>query len=159
MKRGTEAGWGPRTPLPLSHAMSSRKGREVRAPFSTLLIKDSGPSGHSVPIQPLPHDTAALPLGRRPFAGRLRHSGASPTLQGMETTAVVQLRNPAQPPTGPVPATGSQEELFMPAGHWGGVDAGGWSQARLCDHIVWKGADRRAVQGRCHCSLSGGLWG
>ena len=95
---------------------------------------------------PSPDDTRALPLGHKPSAGRLRHRGPSPTLQGTETTAVVQLRNPAQPPTGPVPATGSREELCTPAGHWGGVDARGWSQARLCNHVVWKGADRRAVQ-------------
>ena len=49
-----------------------------------------------------------------------------------ETTAVVQLQNPAQPlPTGPVPETGSQEESCTPAGHWEGVDTTGWSRARL----------------------------
>lgn len=53
----------------------------------------------------------------QPSAGRLRHSVLSAILQGKaETTAVVQLWNPAQPPTGPVPETGSQEELCMPAG-------------------------------------------
>lgn len=49
-----------------------------------------------------------------------------------ETTAVVQLQNPAQPlPTGPVPETGSQEESCTPAGHWERVDTTGWNQARL----------------------------
>ena len=127
-------------------------------PSSTLLIRDSNPGRAltSYPAPP-PHDTQALPLGRKPpldasppWTQGLRREVApqqpAPTLQGTETTAVVQLRSPAQPPTGPVPATGSREGLCTPAGHWGGVDTRGWSQARLCNHSVWKGADRRAVQ-------------
>ena len=33
------------------------------------------------------------------------------------------------------------------------VDARGWSQARLCNHIVWKGADRRAEPRRATVTL------
>lgn len=54
----------------------------------------------------------------------------SDILQGKaESTAVVQLQNPARP-AGPRPETGSQEELDMPAGRWGRVDARDWSRAR-----------------------------
>ncbi|ELK00317.1 MyoD family inhibitor [Pteropus alecto] len=61
----------------------------------------------------------------KPSTGRLRHSVLSAILQGKaETTAVVQLWNPAQPPTGPVPETGSQEELCMPAGRQTGWTPG-----------------------------------
>ena len=151
----------------------SRPGTQSSPPTSTCHVLQKGAggvhpllclsgtailAGHSRPTQPPPpDDTQALPLGRKPpldasppWTQGLRREVApqqpAPTLQGTETTAVVQLRSPAQPPTGPVPATGSREGLCTPAGHWGGVDTRGWSQARLCNHSVWKGADRRAVQ-------------
>lgn len=53
----------------------------------------------SVLIQQPPHHTQTHPLPTQASAGRLRHRVLSPILLGMaETTAVVQLRNPAQPP-------------------------------------------------------------
>lgn len=57
----------------------------------------------------------------------------------VESTAVVQLRSPAQPlPTGSVPETGSQEELCMSAGQWEGVDTRAWSLARSVSALCAK---------------------
>ena len=145
----------------------SRPGTQSSPPTSTCHVLQKGAGGpilysayqgqqswqgtHVLPSAAPPTTHKHSPLDASPpWTQGLRREVApqqpAPTLQGTETTAVVQLRSPAQPPTGPVPATGSREGLCTPAGHWGGVDTRGWSQARLCNHSVWKGADRRAVQ-------------
>lgn len=78
-----------------------------------------------------------------------------PTLQGTKTTAVVQLWNSSPATDWSCADRKPGRAVHAFAGHWGRGGRQGWSQARLCNHIVWKGADRRPTQGDCHPSLSG----
>ena len=133
--------------------MSSRKGRGGVHPLLCL----SGTAilaGHSRPTQRHPpHDTHALPLGRKPSLD------ARPPQGGCTTAA--RPHSPGHgdhscgPAAEPSPATdwscASDRKPGRAVHACGTLGRGGHQrlepgQARLCNHSVWTGADRRAVQ-------------
>lgn len=112
-KRGVESGLRPEPPHSIACHFLQEGG--VQAPFPTQhpsgreFRRGTGAGDCQILSGSLPplHTITTLSFTQR-SAGRLHHSVLSPILQGTaETTAVIQLWNPAQPPTGPVPETGS----------------------------------------------------
>lgn len=104
-------------------------------------------------IQQPPPPHTNTPPSTQASAGRLRHRVLSPILPGMaETTAVVQLRNPAQPPRSRAALCQRQEAGRNPARL---LDTGkGWTPGAGARPGLGVHCVRRTIRESCAGSLS-----
>ena len=142
---------GTQSSLPLPHAMSSRKGGEPHSPLcslGTVIL-----AGHSLPIQPLPQQHTSTPPWTQVLCREVAPQRPVPHSPGHQDHSCGPAVEPSPATDWSCASDRKPGRAVHACGTLGGVDARGWSQARLCNHIVWKGADRRAEPRRATVTL------